>query len=309
MRFRYGLLTLIAIVGLLMGCSTHRESSDTLKIGSMPRVFDVIAYVAQEEGLYAKHGIEVEIVPFQSTIEMNTALLTGELDGIIQDVFEAVNMNKEGSTNKIVAWSSMPRMFEVVVTSQSNINEVSGLKDMEVAIASSTIMEYGLDRLLKENGLSGDDVVKVNIPVLPMRLEALNQGQVPAAILTPPLSDVAVLNGGKVILDDAYSPIAGPGLIFSLNALDKKSDAVGQYIVSWQQAVDLINREPAKYQALFNQIARVPDSVNLDIPLFPQPGLPGETDIDAIVSWMLEKNIMSTSLTLEDVVETAYMAK
>ncbi len=309
MFLRYGLLVLLTLMTLLMGCNTHTASSDTLKIGSMARVFDVIAYVAQEEGLYEKHGIEVEIVPFQSTIEMNTALLTGELDGIIQDVFEAVNMNKEKSATRIAVWSAMPRMFEVVTSSQSNIKDLNGLKGKEVAIATSTIMEYGLDRLLDEKGLSGNDVVKVNIPVLPMRLEALNQGQVPAAILTPPLSDVAVLNGGTVVLSDIDSLIAGPGLIFSVNSLDKKHDAIGKYITSWQQAVELINNEPGKYQALFNQIARIPENVKLDIPHFPQPGLPQEADIDAIVSWMIEKGIMSTPLKLGDVVETSYLTK
>ena len=94
--FKRLIMSLFLVPALVLaGCTAEPEESNNLKIGSLPRVFDMIAYVAQQEGLFDKQGIEVEIVPFRSTLEMNTALITGALDGIIQDTFEAVNLNKD----------------------------------------------------------------------------------------------------------------------------------------------------------------------------------------------------------------------
>ena len=164
---------LMVTVILFTGCTTKPAEETELKIGSLPRVFDLIAYVAQEEGLFEEQGISVEIVSFRSTVEMNSALLGGELDGIIQDVFEAVNLNKGETTAKLVGSAVMPRMFEIVAASDSSITSLPELRNKELALATSTIMEYATDRLLSANGLAGDDITKVNIPSLPLRLEAL----------------------------------------------------------------------------------------------------------------------------------------
>ena len=305
---RLSLILFLVVAMVLTGCTSKPIEKDSLKIGSLPRIFDMIAYAAQQEGLFDERGIKVEIVPFFSDIELNTAFLTGELDGVINDPFEAVNMNKGEKTSKLVGSAIMPRMFEIVVSGESGITSVAGLRDREIAVSTSTIMEYALDRLLMAEGLNPDDIVKVNIADMPLRVEMLNQGKVSAAILTPPLSDMAVLAGGRVIINDTAEPFAGPGLIFSLEALENKSDAINRCIQAWQQAVELINTNPEKYQNLLNEVAFVPESVNLDVPTFPQLGLPNQTEIESVVNWMIAKEIMSQPIAYEKVVETKYLS-
>ena len=300
---------LMVTVILFTGCATKPVEETELRIGSLPRVFDLIAYVAQEEGLFEEQGISVEIVSFRSTVEMNSALLSGELDGIIQDVFEAVNLNKGETMAKLVGSAVMPRMFEIVAARDSGIASLPELRNKELALATSTIMEYATDRLLSANGLAGDDITKVNIPSLPLRLEALNQGQVAAAILTPPLSDLAVVNGGKVIVNDIGKPFAGPGLIFSLVALENKSDTIGRCIQAWQNSVELINANPKKYQELLDKIAFVPETVDLPVPTFLTLELPAAASIESVVNWFTNKGLLSKHLSYEDVVDIKYLAE
>lgn len=301
-------VVIVAILALT-GCTAGPTEKNSLKIGSLPRIFDLTAYVAQQEGLFEEQGIKVEIIPFRSTIEMNAALLAGELDGIIGDIFMVVNLNIEENTSKLVGSCFMPRMFEVVASPESGITHPTELRDKEIATAAGTIMDYALERLLLAEGLNPDDIVKVNVPNMPLRLEMLNQGKVAAAILTPPLSDMAVLNGGRVIVDDIAEPFAGPGLVFSQAALKDKSDAIHRFIQAWQQAVELINTNPEKYRGLLVEIARVPESVSLEVPVFCQLGLPDQTEVESVVNWMIAKEIMSKPITYEKVVETKYLAK
>jgi len=297
--FKRLILALFLVMAMVVtGCASQPKEKETLKIGSLPRIFDMIAYTAQQEGLFAKQGIDVEIVPFRSTVEMTTALTTGELDGIIQDIFDAVNLNKEGETAKLVGCSVMPRQFEIVTCPGSDIACPSDLKGKEIATATSTIMDYALDRLLVANGLTPADIVKVNVPIMPLRVETVSQGKVPAAILTPPLSDLVVLNGG-----------AGPGLVFSLEALKNKPDAISKCIQSWQQAVELINANPDKYQELLNEVAFVPESVNLDVPTFPKLGLPPEAQVETVVNWFMDNGLISKPLDYDKIVETSYLSK
>ena len=310
--FKRLILSLFSVIIIILaGCTTGVIDRNSLKIGSLPRINDLPAYVAQQEGLFEEQAIVVEIISFRSTLEMNSALLAGELDGIIGDTFLAVNLNKEEKTSRLVGACIMPRMFEVVASAESDITSPAELRGKEIAVAPSTIMDYALDRLLLAKGLNPDDIIKVNIPIMPLRLEALNQGQVSAAILTPPLSDMAVFNGGRVIVDDLEQPFAGPGLIFSLEALKHKSDAISRCIQAWQQAVELINTNSEKYHSLLTEVALVPESVSkrLEVPVFCQLELPDTTEVESVVNWMIAKRIMSEPITYEKVVDTKYLSR
>lgn len=302
-------LALVVLIIPVAACAAQPTQPVALKIGSMPRVFDLIAYVGQQDGIFQKNQATVEIVPFRSTVEMNTALLSGQLDGMIQDIFEAVNLNKGQKTSKVVGWSVMPQMFEVVASPQSGINSPADLKGKSVATATATIMDYGMDRLLAASGLQPGDIVKVNIPALPLRLEALNQGKVPVAILTPPLSSVAVAAGAKIIMDDRGQPFAGPGLIFSSTALQQKSDAIGRCVKAWQESVATINASPEKYRSLLYKVATIPESLNFSVPVFPQLRLPTQADIDPVVEWMKGQGIMKGQLNIQEIVEPKYLGK
>ncbi|MFC2012935.1 ABC transporter substrate-binding protein [Chloroflexota bacterium] len=305
-RLVLALLMVMAIT--VTGCTAEPAEKESLKIGSLPRVFDMVAYTAQQEGLFEEQGIDVEIVPFRSTVEMTTALTTGELDGIIQDIFDAVNLNKGEKTSKLVGRCAMPRMVEIVSSPGSGITSPADLAGKEIATGTSTIMDYALDYLLVKEGLSPDDIVKVNIPVMPLRMEAVSQDKVPAAILTPPLSDLAVLSGGSVITSDIDAPFAGPGLIFSLEAFKNKPDAIGSYIRAWQEAVELINADPDKYQPLLNEVALVPESVTFDVPVFPQLGLPTEAEVAAVADWFIDNGLTDGPVAYADIVDTGYLS-
>ena len=200
-------------------------------------------------------------------------------------------------------------MFEVVAAKESGITSVADLKTREVAVATSTIMDYALDQLLMVNGLTSDDIVKVNIPVMPLRLEALNQGKVASAILTPPLSDLAAVKGGRIIINDIKEPFAGPGLVFSLEALKNKSDATGKFIQAWQEAVELINSNPKKYQEVLNDVALVPEVVKLEVPTFPKLEIPKETAVKSVVNWFSDKGLLTEPIDYKEIVETKYLSR
>lgn len=305
------LFLVLVIFGASIGCSPQQKEEGKIRIGSLPMVASLPAYVAYQEGLFEKQGVQVEIVPFRSTVELKTALFTGDLDGLIGEIFWVVSLNVNEKTSKLVGCDFMPRTFELVASSGSGINSPSQLKGKEIAVATSTVVDYALERFLRTNGLNPGDIVKANIPSMPLRLESLNQGKVPVAIFTPPLSDLAVLNGGRVIIDDVEHPFAGSGLIFSLKSLADKPNTVTSSIQAWHQAVELINANPEKYRGTLNEIASVPEvlSQSLKVPAFGKLEAPDKEEFKLVVDWFIKKELMSKKLAYEEVVETSYLSQ
>jgi NitT/TauT family transport system substrate-binding protein len=289
--------------------TTSAAVTYSLKIGSLPRIYDIIAYAAEQEGIYKAHGLSVEVVSFRSEVEKDNAMLTGNLDGVIEGSYGAVNLNKDQETSKLVGHSLMSRMFNVIVSPASGITTPAGLKGKEIATSTGTIMDYALDNLLVAQGLSIKDVTLTNVPNMPLRLEMMSQGKIPAALFTSPLSDQAVANGNILLLDDSKNLLGGPGLIFSTQALKDKPEAIQRYIDSWQEAVKAINANPEKFRSLIVTGAKVPDAIaaTYQIPVFPQLGLPSEADLNKIIIWMKAQGLVTQDVPYNKAIDTKYI--
>ena len=280
----------------------------SLRIGSLPRIFDLVLYTAQQEGIFEKNGLAVEIVPFRSVVERNNAFLAGQLDGFVDSIYEAININKEQEYCKAVGHALMPSMFEIVVSPSSGIDSPAQLKGKEIATSTATIMEYALDTLLASEGIGAGEVSYVNVPNMPLRLEMMAQGQLDAAILTPPLSKAAIAAGNKLILDDTKQLLAGPGLIFSDAAIQSKTEGIDRFINSWQDTVKLINASPDNYRGLLASTAQVPDTLaaSYEVPVFPEVRLPSQEELSLLLDWMKSKDMLNTDIPYEKIVDTRF---
>ena len=281
----------------------------TLKIGSLPRIFDLVLYAAQEDGVFQNNGLQVEIIPFRSVVERNTAFLTGELDGFVDSIYEVANLNKDGLNAKAVGHNLMPNMFEIVVSPGSGITTPAQLKGREIATSTGTIMEYALDKLLASENISPGEASYLNVPNMALRLEMMVQGKLPAAIFTPPLSVLAVDSGNRLLMDDTRQLLGGPGLIFSPEALKNKSSGVKKFVQSWQETVKIINAGPENYRSLLVTTAQVPEAIaeTYPIPVFPEVRLPSQEEVDDLIQWMKSREMLTGDITYEDIVETGYL--
>jgi len=301
--------TTISIASTTTTPATSGKELISIKVGSLPRIYDIIAFVAKQENLYEKYGVNAEIVSFRSETEKDNAMLAGQLDGVIEGTFGAINLNKNEQTCQMVGHSVMSRMFELVVTQSSGITEASQLKGKDIATSTGTIMEYALDRLLASKGVDSKDVNLVNVPNMPLRLEMLTQGKLAAALFTSPLSDQAAATGNIILINDQDEQYGGPGLIFSLKALAEKPQGISGFISAWQEAVRMINADPEKYRSFIVTSAKVPESLAASyvIPVFPELGLPTQEEYDTINNWMLDHGFITQPVPFERAIQTQFL--
>ena len=133
----------LVIVLIAAGCAKAApDETITLKIGSLPRIFDMVIYSAQQEGVFQKNNIKVEIVPFRSVVERNTAFLAGQLDGFVDSIYEAININKDQEYCRVVGHNLMPDMFVLVASPSGGITSAQQLKGKEIGTSTGTIIEY-----------------------------------------------------------------------------------------------------------------------------------------------------------------------
>ena len=98
---------LLVLIFLLSACGSPAEPS-TLKIAVLPIIDALPMYVAQQEGLFAKHNVTVEFVPVASAPERDQILAAGQADGTINETLAVMAFNKESIQMQVVRYALRP---------------------------------------------------------------------------------------------------------------------------------------------------------------------------------------------------------
>src|SRR5512140_107375 len=107
------LLTAFALLStMLSACgssSTPAPTAEpvTLKLAVIPVIDTLPMFVAQAEGLYAKHGVNAKLIPVASAPERDQLLQAGQADGTLNEILSVMFFNKEKVQMQAVSYGHM----------------------------------------------------------------------------------------------------------------------------------------------------------------------------------------------------------
>jgi len=303
-------ITLILSI-LFIATTVHAED---LKIGLLQIEDSVPFYVAQEEGFFTQEGINVELIPFLSALERDSALTAGAIDGAISDPIGAILLDKGQGRIKITSLglgkTPAEGVFAILSAPNSGIETIAGLKNTEIAVSNSTIIEYVTDRLLEAQGFSGDEVRKIEVKKMPIRMQMLLSGSVKAATLPEPLASIAAGKGAHILIRDTDTgqSLSQTVIIFRSETLIESKEAVASLFRAYGRAVDAINGTPDTYRSLVVEKGRIPPFMAKDYPIatYPAPEPFSRELYEPAASWLAGKGLVE-HVPYEDIVATDYM--
>ena len=288
--------------------------STTLRIGVLPIIDAIPFYAAEEDGLFEDAGLNVEIIPFQSALERNVAIQTGEIDAQLADLISTGLLNKDEHTITIVKTlyraNDQLAMISLIAGKDSGIASPADLVGKQVAISHNSLIEYHLDQYLDEAGIARDAVEKVEVASIPIRMTMLTEGQVDSAILPEPLTTLAIMGGGTAILEDRESRLGMSVLAFRTDFLADHGGLVRTLLRVHDLAIARINAAPVTYQHLLSEKARLPEILNetFSVPPFPAADVPTGAEIAKAYAWMVEKDLVQEARPYEQVVDRSFLA-
>jgi NitT/TauT family transport system substrate-binding protein len=179
------------------------------------------------------------------------------------------------------------------------------LKGKSIGISENTIIDYSLDVILKNKGLSSSDIKKEIVPRMPDRYEMLNNGKLDFGLLPEPFSTLA-LNNGAINLGSASEIDLYPAIsAFSQDALDEKLEAIQNVFKAYNEAVQYMNETDVKeYEDLVIEKIGYPEEMagNIEMQKFRENTLPTKEDMEAAIKWASERDLCSPDLTYEQLV-------
>lgn len=298
---------------LFIGCTNSNDETlkeqEIIKIGIFPIGDMLPLLVGIEEGFFDDEGVTLELVPFQSAVEKESAFQAGNLDGIITDMIVAHLLKNTGIPVEIgsltLGVESNEGPFGIVSSPKTGITSIQELEGKKVAMSYNTIIEYVLDGILIQEGLNEDFIEKVPVPNMSVRMEMLLEGQVDAAVLPEPLLTLAQMQGANLVIDDTQGQnLSQVVLLFNSDFVDNNKESLKKFYRGYIKAVKAINSNPENYHQIFVEETRVPEAIKdiYKIPEFPEPELPLEDDMLRVQDWLLSKGLIDDYIKYEDMI-------
>jgi NitT/TauT family transport system substrate-binding protein len=286
----------------------------TLRIAVLPIIDTLPMYVAQQEGLFAKHNVTVEFVPVASAPERDQILAAGQADGTINETLAVMLFNKESTQMQVVRYALRPTEghghFFILASGQSGITDVNGLKGVEIGVSQGTVIEYVTDRLLQAQGFTADEIKTIAVPKIPDRMALLASGELSAGVMPDPLASLVVGQGGVIVADDSAHPEYGFSVIsFRKQVIDDNSKAVKNFLAAIEEATQLLNADPAKYKNVLSEQNLVPAPLleKYQAPVFPTAGVPTEAEWQDALNWLHEKGMLDIDVSYVDSVNASFL--
>ncbi len=302
-----------AVLFSLLLCTN--ASAQSLKIGLLQIEDSVPFYVAENEGYFQDEQVDVELIPFLSALERDSALIAGAIDGAISDPIGALLLDKGEGMLKITSLglgkTPAEGIFAILSAPGSEITAIDELKGVDIAVSNATIIEYVTDRLLEMQGFSPDEIRKVEVKKMPIRMQMLLSGSVKAATLPEPLASIAAGKGATILTTDADmdKSLSQTVVIFRSDVLAQRKDDVSALFRAYRHGVQAINSAPDDYRALVAEKGRIPPFLIDTYPIatYPEPEPFSRELFEPAAAWLAAKGLVG-DIAYEDMVATDFMA-
>lgn len=189
--------------------------------------------VAQEQGLFKKNNVDVELKYFDSYTDSINALSSGAIDGNSQTLNDTLAAVSGGAKESIVLVNDNSSGNDKIIA-RDGINSIADLKGKKVAVEQGLVDHYLLLLALKEANLTDKDIQLVPMPT-DQAAAAFKGGQVDAVGAFQPFADTALSRpGSKALATSAEFPGAIPDhLVLKADLVKQRPKDVQALVNTW----------------------------------------------------------------------------
>jgi NitT/TauT family transport system substrate-binding protein len=220
-------------------------------------------WIAQENGLFKKHGADVRLVFIGSGPLGTTSILAGEVDIGIIGGFAPIRAVLSGAKSLVIIGQSKTFMVGAIV-GKKDITGVKDLKGKRLGIdrigsnpdmyTQASLARYQIDPLR--------DLSYIQMGSTSQGIPALKAGSVDAFTTTPPYDLFAQRLGFKVILDITALkiPFAATVLISTRSTVARKQAELAKFMRAYAEAVHFYLTNPQGASKIVQKYTKVEDN-------------------------------------------------
>jgi len=308
---------LLAVVTLFLALVTGAQAQNKVRLNwTAVTGAQSGAYVAQEEGLFKKHGLDMELIHIASSSRGIQAILAGEIGFSYMDGNNAIQANLKGAGLALVAGATNRMVFSLMA--RPEIKKIADLRGKKIGItrvgsSTHTSALYALGQA----GLKPSDYQILPLLEVPNIFTALVAGQVDAGVVSPPTNSRARKAGFNELMNIAkegpeYVSVA----IGTTRAYIKANeDTVRRVVRAYAEGVHLFRnnkqvgiRVLGKYTKVKEQDI-LEDAYNQFQEYLQTPPYVSRKGVEAILAEVGEKEPAARQIKADDVIDMRFVTE
>ena len=243
----------------------------TLKQGSLTNV-----WVAKQAGIFAKNGLDVELIEFRNGNEAVAAQRGGAVDVVLTIPGTAMAANERGFDLLLVSGSetsqaTAPDTGSIVVRKDSPIKKLADLKGKTIAISGThTQKTVAIQTILKRAGVQPTDFSFIEMPYA-AQVDALRGKQVEVVASLDPWTTIFRNSDFATVLAYDYleslpeQPIGG--WYARREFAGKNAEAMKRFAQSICDVADYLQADPARARANIAAYTGLDPALVKDVPV------------------------------------------
>ena len=301
---------LIAIVMVAAFAPAAAVAQTKVTIGYGPANAWIPAFVAKDQGIFAKHGLDATLQLIAIGSNEPAALMANsiQISGLNPTI--VIFADEGGADIQVVANESIQTKTEtdggVIARTDSNIHTPQDLVGKKVAIPGiNSVAHVAFMKWLQLKGIDPKRIDYVEVPMNRMN-DALQGRQVDAAIPVQPFQGQIENNKTGYFMADFNADLADPVTTHAVwgmrkDYIDKHPDVVAAFRASLHEAIDWVKANPDAARLTQTTYLHLPEAVAMKVKL---------SDYDAemtpaMMQWWLDAcrdlGLTKNTLTLKDV--------
>jgi NitT/TauT family transport system substrate-binding protein len=267
-----------------------REDSAALKIAVMPTLDCLPIYIAKDHQLFDTI-VDIRLKRYTAQMDCDTALMRGRVQAAVSDMVRTEYMQKRGT--KLHYLTSTNAYWQLMVGRTVRIKRFQHLADKAMGMTRFSVTALLADHVVDSAKLSHDEVFRIQVNDVYVRLKMLENKELDVAWMTEPQATTARLMACQPLADSRKLGV-NMGVVVCLHQVMKDSDRKWQldrFIKGYDRACDSINKNGVrKYRDLIMKYCHVGSEV--------VDSLPKDIKYSHMVT-PLQKDIISASQWLE----------
>jgi NitT/TauT family transport system substrate-binding protein len=252
------LLAFIAAAAIGLTASVA-SANELLRVGNAGREsFSFTpANIGQATGIFAKHGLDLEIAGFGGDAKLQQAMAADAVDIGLGSGPGMAFIAKGAPVRAIAAMAGPPLLFAVVIRADGSVKTVDDLKGRKVAISTvGSATNWLVNEVSRQHGWGYDGFVQVPIGENGARIAALKSGAVDACVVEIGTAlNFAERGDGRILM--RFGDVAKDFIMHVIFATDKsiaqKPDALKAFLQGWFETIAFMRKNKAKSVAIAMQ--------------------------------------------------------
>ena len=253
-------LTLATAAAIGLAVASAACAADLIRVGNAGREsFSFTpANIGKETGIFAKHGLDLEIAGFGGDAKLQQAMAADAVDIGLGSGPGMAFIVKGSPVKGIAAMAGPPLIFALVVRADGSIKTIDDLKDHKVAISTvGSATNWLMNEVSRQHGWSYDGFTQIPIGENGARIAALKSGAVDACVVEIGSALNFVQRGdGRILM--RFGDVAKNFIMHVIFATDKiiaqKPDELKAFLQGWFETIAFMRQNKAKSVAIAMQV-------------------------------------------------------